>query len=71
SKITSFLETEKGIIKFPSCFEVYSTSKSKSCIYYLNLMFKFSLTGEKGRFIRLLAKNGQRGFLFTDEVIVY
>jgi len=33
--------------------------------------FKFSLTGEKGRFIRLLAKNGHRGFLFTDEVIVY
>jgi len=33
--------------------------------------FKFTLTGEKGRYIRLFAKNGQHGFLFTDEVIVH
>ncbi len=33
--------------------------------------FNFTLTGEKGRYIRLFAKNGQHGFLFTDEVIVH
>jgi len=33
--------------------------------------FKFDLSGSKGRFIRLYARNGQHGFLFTDEVIVY
>jgi hexosaminidase len=33
--------------------------------------FSFTLTGEKGRYIRLFAKNGQHGFLFTDEVIVH
>ena len=33
--------------------------------------FKFDLGGENGRFIRVFAKNGQHGFLFADEVIVY
>jgi len=33
--------------------------------------FKFDLAGEKGRFVRVFAKNGQRGFLFADEVIIY
>ncbi len=33
--------------------------------------FNFTLTGEKGRYIRLFAKNEQHGFLFTDEVIVH
>ena len=33
--------------------------------------FKFSLSGEKGRYIRVFAKNGQHGFLFADEVIIY
>jgi len=33
--------------------------------------FKFDLSGEKGRFVRILARNGQHGFLFSDEVIVY
>ena len=33
--------------------------------------FQFNLSGEKGRFIRVFAKNAQHGFLFADEVIVY
>ena len=33
--------------------------------------FKFDLAGEKGRYVRVFAKNGQRGFLFADEVIIY
>ena len=33
--------------------------------------FQFSLAGEKGRYIRVFAKNGQHGFLFADEVIIY
>ena len=33
--------------------------------------FKFDLAGEKGRYIRVIAKNGQHGFLFADEVIIY
>jgi hexosaminidase len=33
--------------------------------------FQFDLSAEKGRFIRVFARNGQYGFLFADEVIVY
>lgn len=33
--------------------------------------FQFDLSGEKGRFIKVFARNGQHGFLFADEVIVY
>lgn len=33
--------------------------------------FQFDLKGQKGRYIRVYAKNAQRGFMFTDEVIVY
>jgi hexosaminidase len=33
--------------------------------------FQFDLSGESGRFIRVFARNGQHGFLFADEVIVY
>ena len=33
--------------------------------------FQFDLSGESGRFIRVFARNGKHGFLFTDEVIVY
>jgi hexosaminidase len=33
--------------------------------------FQFDLSGETGRFIRIFARNGQHGFLFADEVIVY
>jgi len=33
--------------------------------------FKFDLSGEKARYIRVFAKNAQHGFLFADEVIVY
>ena len=34
-------------------------------------VFQFDLSGETGRFIRIFARNGQHGFLFADEVIVY
>ena len=33
--------------------------------------FKFSLDGEKARYVRVFAKNSRHGFLFADEVIVY
>ena len=33
--------------------------------------FKFDLSGEKGRFVKVFAKNGHHGFLFADEVIIY
>ena len=33
--------------------------------------FEFNLSGKKARYIRVFAKNGQKGFLFADEVIVY
>ena len=33
--------------------------------------FKFLLSDEKARYIRVFAKNGQHGFLFADEVIIY
>ena len=33
--------------------------------------FQFTLSGEKARYVRVFAKNGQKGFLFADEVIVY
>jgi hexosaminidase len=33
--------------------------------------FKFDLSANKGRYIRIYAKNGKGGFLFADEVIVY
>lgn len=33
--------------------------------------FEADLTGEKARYVRVFGKNGQHGFLFTDEVIIY
>lgn len=33
--------------------------------------FRFDLQGEKARYIRIFAKNGKRGFLFADEIVVY
>lgn len=33
--------------------------------------FKFNLIGQKARFVRLVAVNGHRGFLFADEVVIY
>ncbi|WP_143306745.1 glycoside hydrolase family 20 protein [Chitinophaga vietnamensis] len=33
--------------------------------------FKFRLSGYKARYIRVHAKNAQKGFLFADEIIVY
>jgi hexosaminidase len=33
--------------------------------------FKFSLNGQKARYIRVHARNEQHGFMFADEVIVY
>ena len=33
--------------------------------------FEFNLSGKKARYLRIFAKNGQKGFLFADEVIVY
>ena len=33
--------------------------------------FKFDLKQEKARYVRVYAPNTQRGFLFTDEIIVY
>ncbi len=42
---------------------------SDSALTFKN--FKFDLTGEKARYIRLVAKNDHRGFLFADEIIVY
>ena len=33
--------------------------------------FEFNLSGKKARYIRVFAKNGQHGFLFADEIIVY
>ncbi len=33
--------------------------------------FQFSLLGEQARYVRVFAKNGQHGFLFADEVIIY
>lgn len=34
-------------------------------------LFRIDLNGEKGRYVRLVAKNGTRGWLFADEIIVY
>jgi hexosaminidase len=33
--------------------------------------FKFSLNGQKARYIRVHARNEQHGFMFADEIIVY
>jgi hexosaminidase len=33
--------------------------------------FTFDLNGQKARYIRVHAKNEQRGFMFADEVIIY
>jgi hexosaminidase len=33
--------------------------------------FEANLAGEKARYVRVFGKNGQHGFLFTDEVIIY
>ncbi|SKA46247.1 hexosaminidase [Chitinophaga eiseniae] len=33
--------------------------------------FKFDLHQQKARYVRIIAKNGQRGFMFTDEIIIY
>ncbi|MGO4293498.1 glycoside hydrolase family 20 protein [Chitinophaga sp. RAB17] len=33
--------------------------------------FKFDLSGQKARYIRVHAKNEQRGFMFADEIIIY
>jgi hexosaminidase len=33
--------------------------------------FKFELSGEKARYIRVQAKNEQHGFMFADEIIIY
>ena len=33
--------------------------------------FKFDLSGQKARYIRVRAKNEQHGFMFADEIIIY
>lgn len=33
--------------------------------------FKFDLKGKKGRYVRIVAQDKQKGYLFVDEVIVY
>lgn len=33
--------------------------------------FRFDLSGEKARYIRVQAKNEQHGFMFADEIIIY
>ncbi|PSL43693.1 hexosaminidase [Chitinophaga niastensis] len=33
--------------------------------------FRFDLSGQKARYIRIYAKNTQHGFMFADEIIIY